>query len=89
MTTDTQSPTTTTGQRYLARVFVSLKPTVNDPEGTTIANALGSLGFEGIEGVRSGRYCMVVDDGVVKTLNVEDAPGKADISGADNLIKGL
>jgi phosphoribosylformylglycinamidine synthase len=56
MTTDTQSPTTTTGQRYLARVFVSLKPTVNDPEGTTIANALGSLGFEGIEGVRSGRY---------------------------------
>ena len=40
-------------------------------------------------GVRSGRYCMVVDDGVVKTLNVEDAPGKADISGADNLIKGL
>ncbi len=30
---------------------------------------------------------MVVDDGVVKTLNVEDAPGKADVSGADNLLK--
>ena len=40
-------------------------------------------------GVRSGRYVMVVDDGVVKTLNIEDAPGKADISGADNLLKGL
>ena len=40
-------------------------------------------------GVRSQRYCMVVDDGVVKTLNVEDTPGKADISGADNLMKGL
>jgi glutaredoxin/glutathione-dependent peroxiredoxin len=40
-------------------------------------------------GVRSQRYAMVVDDGVVKTLNVEDAPGKADISGADNLLKGL
>jgi glutaredoxin/glutathione-dependent peroxiredoxin len=38
-------------------------------------------------GTRSKRYCMVVDDGVVKTLNVEDAPGKADISGADNLLK--
>jgi hypothetical protein len=25
----------------------------------------------------------------VKTLNVEDAPGKADISGADNLLKGM
>ena len=40
-------------------------------------------------GVRSQRYAMVVDDGVVKTLNVEDAPGKADISGADNLMKSL
>jgi peroxiredoxin len=32
---------------------------------------------------------MVIQDGVVKTLNVEDAPGKADISGADNLMKSL
>jgi glutaredoxin/glutathione-dependent peroxiredoxin len=40
-------------------------------------------------GVRSQRYSMVVDDGVVKTLNVEDAPGKADASGADNLMKSL
>lgn len=40
-------------------------------------------------GLRSGRYAMVVEDGVVKTLNVEDAPGKADISGADNLLKAL
>ena len=40
-------------------------------------------------GVRSGRYAMVVDDGVVKTLNVEEGPGKAEISGADNLLKGL
>ena len=40
-------------------------------------------------GLRSKRYCMVVEDGVVKTLNIEDAPGKADISGAENLLKGL
>ena len=40
-------------------------------------------------GVRSQRYAMVVEDGVVKTLNIEDSPGKADISGADNLIKSL
>ncbi len=40
-------------------------------------------------GVRSKRYAMVVDDGVVKTLNIEDAPGKAEVSGADNLLKGL
>src|SRR6202790_2263315 len=40
-------------------------------------------------GVRSQRYAMLVEDGVVKTLNVEDTPGKADISGADNLMKSL
>jgi peroxiredoxin len=40
-------------------------------------------------GIRSKRYAMLVDDGVVKVLNVEDAPGKADVSGADNLLKAL
>ena len=40
-------------------------------------------------GMRSKRYCMLVEDGVVKSLNVEDAPGKADISGAENLLKQL
>ncbi len=44
---------------YLARVYVSLKPTVNDPEGITIGGALGSLGFGGVLGVRSGRYFQV------------------------------
>ena len=40
-------------------------------------------------GMRSKRYCMVVDDGVVKSLAIEDAPGKADVSGADALLKSL
>lgn len=40
-------------------------------------------------GVRSQRYSMVVEDGVVKSLNLEDAPSKAQISGAENLLKDL
>jgi peroxiredoxin len=40
-------------------------------------------------GMRSKRYCMVVDNGVVKSLAIEDAPGKADVSGADALLKSL
>ena len=44
---------------FLARVYVSLKPVVNDPEGITIGGALGSLGFTGVRGVRSGRYFQV------------------------------
>jgi len=46
-------------QAFLARVYVSLKPTVNDPQGTTIASALESLGFAGVEDVRSGRFLQV------------------------------
>lgn len=55
------------------------------------AKALG-LTFDGSGngiGTRSKRYSMVVDNGVVKTLNVEDAPGKAEMSGAENLLKAL
>ena len=40
-------------------------------------------------GIRSKRYSMLVEDGVVKKLNVEEAPGKADLSGADALLKQL
>ncbi|MFZ5690820.1 MAG: peroxiredoxin [Pseudomonadota bacterium] len=40
-------------------------------------------------GIRSKRYCMVVDNGVVKSLAVEDAPGKADVSSAEALLKSL
>jgi glutaredoxin/glutathione-dependent peroxiredoxin len=40
-------------------------------------------------GVRSKRYSMVVDDGVVKSLNVEETAGKADTSGADNLLRTM
>jgi phosphoribosylformylglycinamidine synthase len=44
---------------YLARVFVSLKPTVNDPQGLTIADGLRSLGFGEVEGVRAGKFIEV------------------------------
>ena len=41
---------------FLARVYVSLKPTVNDPQGLTIADGLRSLGFSQVEDVRAGKY---------------------------------
>ncbi len=40
-------------------------------------------------GTRSRRYSMLVDDGVVKTLNIEEAPGKVEVSGGDTLLKQL
>jgi peroxiredoxin len=40
-------------------------------------------------GVRSKRYSMLVYDGVVKSLNVEQQPGQVDISGAEAMLKAL
>jgi len=39
-----------------ARVFVTLKPSVFDPQGHTIADALHSLGYGAIGDVRQGKY---------------------------------
>ena len=41
---------------FLARVYVTLKPTVNDPQGLTIRGGLHSLGFDAVESVRAGKY---------------------------------
>ena len=38
-----------------ARVHVTLKPGVLDPQGQAIAHALGTLGFEGVNDVRQGK----------------------------------
>ncbi len=49
---------------YLAKVRVTLKPTVNDPQGLTILVALHSLGFSSAREVRAGKYLEVrVDEG--------------------------
>ena len=39
-----------------AKVHVTLKTGVLDPQGKAIANALATLGFSGINGVRQGKY---------------------------------
>jgi phosphoribosylformylglycinamidine synthase len=39
-----------------ARVFVTLKPSVFDPQGTTVAEALHTLGYAAVKAVRQGKY---------------------------------
>jgi phosphoribosylformylglycinamidine synthase subunit PurS len=39
-----------------ARVFVTLKQSVFDPQGRTIAEALHSMGYAGVGDVRQGKY---------------------------------
>ncbi len=52
-----------------ARVHVTLKEGVLDPQGKAIANALAALGFDGVHGVRQGKYIEIEID--------ETDPGKA------------
>ena len=40
-------------------------------------------------GLRSKRYSMLVEDGVVKKLNVEEAPGKCDLTNGAELLKQI
>ena len=46
----------------LARVYVTLKPTVNDPQGLTIRGGLHSLGFSAVDSVRAGKYMEIQID---------------------------
>jgi phosphoribosylformylglycinamidine synthase PurS subunit len=51
---------------FLARVDITLKPTVNDPQGLTIRGALHSLGFKEVESVRAGKYMEVRVDATTR-----------------------
>jgi len=42
-----------------ARIKITLKSGVLDPQGKAIQNALGALGFSGVNDVRQGKYIEV------------------------------
>ena len=47
---------------YLAKIYVTLKPTVNDPQGLTIKGALHTLRFNSVQDVRAGKYLEIKVD---------------------------
>ena len=57
---------------YLAKIYVTLKPTVNDPQGLTIQGGLHTLGFSFVKQVRMGKYLEVqVDEGDRNTARTQ------------------
>ena len=57
------------------RVHITLKNGVLDPQGKAVSNALGALGFAGVNGVRQGKYIEIDLD--------ESDPGKARAAAED------
>jgi len=48
-----------TEQLWRARIFVTLKPVVNDPQGLAIHGGLVQMGYDGVEAVRAGKFLEV------------------------------
>ena len=52
-----------TAERLKARIHITLKAGVLDPQGKAIGNALSGLGFNGIQDIRQGKFIeMEIDE---------------------------
>ena len=60
---------------YQAKIYITLKPTVNDPQGVTVLSSLHRLGFDKANDVRIGKYVLVNIDETTKT-NAENSVEK-------------
>jgi glutaredoxin/glutathione-dependent peroxiredoxin len=59
-------------------------------DGTgAFAKSLGLAADLGALGLRSRRYAAYVENGVVKALNIEEAPGQAEASSAESLLRAI
>ena len=47
---------------FLAKVFITPKSTVNDPQGVTIHDGLHNLGFDTVRNVRMGKFMEITLD---------------------------
>jgi phosphoribosylformylglycinamidine synthase len=41
---------------FNSRIYVTLRPSVLDPAGTAVESGLHQLGYQGVEGIRIGKY---------------------------------
>ena len=57
-----------------AKIYITLKMTVTDPQGITVKHALESLGYKGIEELRVGKMITLK----INTSNKEIARSKLD-----------
>ncbi len=58
-TADPRTPAASTHTHWLARIHVTLKPVVLDPQGDAVLDGLHQLGFTDVSAVRVGKYLEV------------------------------
>jgi phosphoribosylformylglycinamidine synthase PurS subunit len=56
-----------------AKIYVTLKPSVLDPQGKAIHHAVETIGFTGIKDVRQGKYFEVTIDDSLSSDEARDA----------------
>jgi phosphoribosylformylglycinamidine synthase len=59
-----------------AKVYVTLKPSVLDPQGKAIHHSVESLGFDKIEDVRQGKYFEIALDDQISESEAKEAAEK-------------
>jgi phosphoribosylformylglycinamidine synthase subunit PurS len=69
-----------------ARIYVTLKPSVLDPQGKAIHHAVETIGFTGIKDVRQGKFFEVVIDG---SLSPEEARAEIERMARDVLANPI
>ncbi len=47
-------------RKYLAKIFVTLRPSVLDPAGVAVQSGLKQMGYGNVEQVRIGKYMEVI-----------------------------
>ena len=65
-----------------AKIYVTLKPSVLDPQGKAIHHAVETIGYQGIADVRQGKYFEVTLDGA---LSEEEAKAQVERMAKDVL----
>ena len=56
-----------------AKVYVTLKPSVLDPQGKAIKHSVELLGYEGISDIRQGKYFEIALNGGLSEAQARDA----------------
>ena len=59
-----------------AKVYVTLKPSVLDPQGKAIHHSVELLGFEKIEDIRQGKYFEIALDDTISEREAREAAEK-------------